>query len=76
MAELLGRNDDIELFLAPQGEQSGVLSFRVRGTDCERIAAELSKEDTQDSGTVRLSFSPFNTHGEIERAAAKLKKII
>lgn len=94
MKELLEKKDGVELFLAPEGEQSGVLSVRAANRDCERIAALLSKDDicvrsglhcaplahrsagTLETGTVRFSFSPFNTHGEIEKAAAKLIKII
>ena len=94
MKTLLEKRDGIELFTAQPGEQSGVLSLRVRGRDCEEIASALSREDicvrsglhcaplahgsagTLETGTVRFSFSPFNTHGEIEKAAAKLIKII
>ncbi len=94
MIGLLEKRAEIELFTPPAGEQSGVLSLRVRGRDCEEIAAALSRDDicvrsglhcaplahrsagTLESGTVRFSFSPFNTHGEIEKAAAKLIKII
>ena len=94
MAEILKGRDEIELFLPPQPEQSGVLSLRVRGRDCEEIAALLGRDGicvrsglhcaplahrsagTLDTGTVRMSFSPFNTHAEVEKAAAKLIKII
>lgn len=92
MCELLRGRESIELFLPPEGERSGVLSLRIRGKDCEDIAAMLAKEDicvrsglhcaplahrsadTLKTGTLRMSFSPFNTHGEVERAAAKLIK--
>ena len=94
MTEILEKQDGLELFAAAQGEQSGVLSLRSNGRDCEEIAAALAGEDicvrsglhcaplahgsagTLDTGTVRCSFSPFNTHGEIEKAAGKLIKII
>lgn len=94
MAEILKGRGEIGLFLPPQPEQSGVLSLRVRGRDCEEIAALLGREGicvrsglhcaplahrsagTLDTGTVRMSFSPFNTHAEVEKAAAKLIKII
>ena len=94
MAELLSRREEIELFRPPEGEQSGVLSLRVKGRDCENVAAALARDDicvrsglhcaplahekagTLKTGTVRLSFSPFNTHGEVEKAAAKFIKII
>ena len=94
MAELLRKQDGVELFLPPRGEQSGVLSLRAQTKDCEQIAAELSgagicvrsglhcaplahkSAGTLRTGTVRFSFSPFNTHAEIEKAAAKFIKII
>ena len=94
MAEILKKHTGIELFLPPTVEQSGVLSLRVRGSDCEEIASSLGREGicvrsglhcaplahrsagTLETGTVRMSFSPFNTHAEIEKAAAKLIKII
>ena len=94
LVEALEKHDGVELFTASQGEQSGVLSLRSNGHDCEEIAAVLAEEDicvrsglhcaplahgsagTLDTGTVRFSFSPFNTHGEIEKVAAKLIKII
>ncbi len=65
--------------------QTGVLSFRVIGEDPELTAEKLSKRgiavraglhcaplahDTAGStGTVRLSFSAFNTSGEVRRFA-------
>ena len=94
MAGILKGRDGLELFLPPQTEQSGVLSLRVCGRDCEEIASLLGREEicvrsglhcaplahrsagTLDTGTVRMSFSPFNTHAEVEKAAAKLIKII
>jgi selenocysteine lyase/cysteine desulfurase len=94
LTEILSGRDGLELFLPPEGEQSGVLSLRVRERDCESVAAALAAEDvcvrsglhcaplahrsagTLESGTVRFSFSPFNTHAEIEKAAAKLIKFI
>ena len=65
-------------------QQTGVLSFRVDGLDCETMAAELGAVDvgvraglhcsplahrsagTIETGTVRVSFSAFNTEGEVE----------
>ena len=94
MTELMREKTEVELFLPPRGEQSGVLSLRTSGKDCEEIASALSQEGvcvrsglhcaplahksagTLRTGTVRFSFSPFNTHGEIEKAAAKFIKII
>lgn len=94
MSSLLEKNREIEQFVTKNDEMSGVLSFRVKGRDCETIAQQLSEQEicvrsglhcaplahesagTLRSGTVRMSFSPFNTHKEIETVAAKLIKII
>ena len=94
MSALLGRHEEIEQFVSNEDDMSSVLSFRVKGRDCETIAQQLSEQEncvrsglhcaplahesagTLRSGTVRMSFSPFNTHKEIETVAAKLIKII
>ena len=94
LSRLLKERTGIELFLPPEGEQSGVLSLRIYGRDSEMVAAALAEEGicvrsglhcaplahksigTLETGTVRFSFSPFNTHEEIEKTAAKLIKII
>ena len=71
-------------------EQTGVLSFRLIGEDPERTAERLAERgialraglhcaplahDTAGSGgTVRISFSAFNTPGEVQRFAAVLKE--
>ncbi len=44
------------------------------GLHCSPLAHESA--GTIETGTLRMSFSPFNTHAEIERAAAKLIKFI
>ena len=78
----------VELFTATRPEdQSGVLSLRLRGMDCETAGERLARQGiavrtglhcaplahqsagTLESGTVRLSFSPFNTEGELAAAA-------
>jgi len=64
--------------------QTGVLSFRIEGIDCENMAETLGTQNvavraglhcsplahesagTLDSGTVRVSFSAFNTEAEID----------
>ena len=94
MSSLLVKYSEIEQFVTKDDEMSGVLSFRVKGRDCEMIAQRLGEQGicvrsglhcaplahesagTLRSGTVRMSFSPFNTHAEIETAAAKLIKFI
>ncbi len=76
----------VETFLADDSScQSGVLSLRVEGMDCEELGERLADRGvcvrpglhcaplahqtagTLASGTVRISVSPFNTTGEIER---------
>ena len=44
------------------------------GLHCAPTAHETV--GTLEQGTVRLSFSPFNTVGETRRAAAILKKVL
>ncbi len=79
LAGLLEREDAVTCFLGPQDCQSGVLSLRIRGLDCEDAAELLAQKGiavraglhcaplahesagTLDGGTVRLSFSAFNT---------------
>lgn len=80
-----------ELFTGPG--QSGVLSLRVKGMDCEQVAEGLSQRGicvrsgmhcaptahrsagTLDTGTVRLSFSPFNDERQIKTACAAIREI-
>ncbi len=85
-AEGLGQLPGAELFRDPSGEgQTGVISFRLHGKDCEEAAAWLGERGvavraglhcaplahqtagTLDTGTIRVSFSAFNTTGEVER---------
>lgn len=73
--------------------QSGVLSLRLKGIDCEQAAGELARRGicvrsgmhcaptahrsagTLDTGTVRLSFSPFNDERQIKTACAAIREI-
>ena len=64
------RNSVYTVAAALAGEDICVRS----GLHCAPLAH--GSAGTLDTGTVRFSFSPFNTHGEIEKAAAKLIKII
>ncbi len=76
----------VEVFSSPDPKvQSGVLSFRIRGHDCEEVGAYLSRHQvairsgfhcaplahqsagTAETGTVRLSFSAFNTQQQVTR---------
>lgn len=75
----------VDVFSSPElQDQTGVLSFRVKGRDCEEIASILGdlgfavraglhcaplahfSGGTLESGTVRLSFSDFNTEEEVK----------
>ena len=73
---------------------SGVLSVRADGMDCEELAAALSARGvcvraglhcaprahmsagTLKTGTVRFSFSPFVTDGQVDEAAGILKDFL
>lgn len=93
MAGALSDCEGIELFCGNKERQSGVLSIKMRGIDCEALAQRLSQHGicarpglhcapyahrtagTLDSGTLRFSFSPFNTEREIDRVTDLLKEI-
>ncbi|MGE4352651.1 MAG: aminotransferase class V-fold PLP-dependent enzyme [Oscillospiraceae bacterium] len=85
----------VETFLADEDDrQSGVLSIRVRGMNCESLAEQLGERGvavraglhcaplahntagTLETGTVRFSFSPFNTEAEIMRTAKIMREIL
>ena len=56
-------------------ERFGQAGIAVRGgMHCAPFAHETA--GTYDTGTVRFSFSPFNTMNEVERAAAVLRRIV
>ena len=92
--ELLSDCDGIELFTGPQGTQSGVLSFRLRGLDCDEAASALSEEGiclrsglhcaplahksagTLETGTLRLSLSPFVTRRELDAACERIRALV
>lgn len=92
MAGELSAVPGLTVYASPDpGCQSGVLSVRHNGVDCEELAAELGRRGvavraglhcapfahetagTLQTGTVRYSFSPFNTESEI-RSAANITK--
>lgn len=86
----LSRIPSVEVFYGECNCQTGVLSFRMAGLDCEAIGEALSSQGiavraglhcaplahrtvgTFDTGTVRVSFSAFNTLREVELLAQKV----
>ena len=91
--ELLKKEEQIELFVGPEGSQSGVLSLRIRGRDCDEAAAFLSEHNiclrsglhcaplahrsagTLQTGTLRLSFSPFVQKEEIRICCERIREL-
>ena len=95
LSDMIGRlrgDDKLELFVGPEGSQSGVLSLRIRGLDCEEAAARLSERGicvrsglhcaplahrsagTLETGTVRLSLSPFVRQEEIRSCCETIRE--
>ena len=76
------------------GAQTGVLSFRLDGWDCEALGEALAAQGaavraglhcaplahrtagTLETGTVRCSFSAFNTTAQVEHFAHILRQIV
>lgn len=92
MARGLFELPGVQVFAAEDDtRQTGVLSFRVVGHDCEDIGAFLSRHqvavrtglhcaplahksaDTQETGTVRVSFSVFNQTQQVGRFLALMR---
>ncbi len=83
----------LELFTGKADSQSGVLSLRIRGLDCDEAAQFLSQRGiclrsglhcaplahrsagTLDTGTVRMSFSPFVTRPEVRACCAAVREL-
>ena len=83
----------MELYLADNDSQCGVLSLRSESFDCEFVAQSLAERGicvrsglhcapfahqsagTIETGTVRFSFSPFVTAGQVQTACAALREI-
>ena len=84
----------VHCFSAPPALQSGVLSMRIDGVDCEDAAQMLAQKGiavraglhcaplahesagTLDGGTLRVSFSPFNTAREVDHFAFTMGEIL
>ena len=86
--------DRIQCFSAPPALQSGVISMRIDGVDCEDAAQMLAQKGiavraglhcaplahesagTLDGGTLRISFSPFNTAREADQLVCALRELL
>ena len=84
----------LELFAGPEETQSGVLSFRFDGMDCDEAARQLSERGicrrsglhcaplahrsagTVDTGTLRMSFSPFVSEQELNGCCKIIKEML
>ena len=84
----------LELFAGPEETQSGVLSFRMGGMDCDEAARQLSERGiclrsglhcaplahrsagTVDTGTLRMSFSPFVSAQELNGCCKIIKEML
>ena len=91
--ETLSEVEEIELFNGTEGTQTGVLSVRIRGVDCEEAARQLAgrgicvrsglhcapfahrSAGTLETGTIRLSFSPFVYEEELEICCRALREM-
>ena len=83
----------VELFSGKTDSQSGVLSLRFQGLDCDEAAQLLSERGiclrsglhcaplahrsagTLDTGTLRMSFSPFVTRQDVRNCCAAVKEL-
>ena len=86
--------DEVEVYSGENMQrQSGVLSFNIKGLDCQSAAAKLAARDVAvraglhcsplahktagtEQGTVRISFSAFNTRREVLQFIGEIKSII
>lgn len=94
-AALLEDIPGVEVFFTPNDEaQTGVMSFRVAGKDCEELGEALAARGvavraglhcaplahrtagTLESGTVRCSFSAFNTPAQVEEFVGILRRTV
>ena len=84
----------LELFTGKEETQSGVLSFRYDGMDCDEAARQLSERGiclrsglhcaplahmsagTVDTGTLRMSFSPFVSAQELNGCCKIIKEML
>ena len=92
LCEQLGQHREFQLYHAEDlACQTGVLSFRMAGRDCETVGQRLSAAGiavrtglhcaplahetagTLESGTIRVSFSAFNSEREVDTLARVLR---
>lgn len=89
----LAGTQGLELFTGAADSQTGVLSLRVTGRDCDEAAQYLSERGiclrsglhcaplahrsagTLDTGTLRMSFSPFVTRREVQSCCAAVREL-
>ena len=94
MLEELKGQEGMELFSGPEGTQSGVMSFRIPGMDCEELGQRLAERGicvrsglhcapfahksagTLDTGTVRVSFSPFVTEEMVRLSCGEIRELL
>ncbi len=89
----LSRLDRVEVIAPPASCGTGVISFRIRGMDCETASEGLARcgfclraglhcapfahetAGTLDTGTIRASFSVFNTQREVEQLVYAVRSV-
>lgn len=94
MLGLLQKEERLKLYYGDYATQSGVLSFRVEGTDCEELALRLAEygvcvraglhcspyahasAGTLESGTLRVSVSPFTSLENAEEFCRILQNLL
>lgn len=93
--EGLGKMPGVTVYASQRTElQTGVLSFVVKGKDCEEVGEQLGKWEiavraglhcapyahetvgTEGIGTIRVSFSPFNTMADVKTFFKAVEQII
>lgn len=93
-ATRLSRIPGVYVFYGDRSCQTGVLSFRIAGLDCEAAGEALSSQGiavraglhcaplahrtvgTFDTGTVRVSFSAFNTLQEVDALVRNVNALV
>ena len=89
----LAGQEGAEIFTGKADSQSGVLSLRIKGLNCDEAAQFLSERGiclrsglhcaplahrsagTLDTGTLRMSFSPFVTRQDVRNCCAAVKEL-